>query len=301
MPAASRPLSGLDFCLAGAGRVGASLAHWAVAAGARPIAISYHTRQRAAEELAGDLAARAVPFDELTSGGCDLLLVAVPDPALVEVAERLARRPQALVALHTSGSRGAEALAPLAAAGSATGALHPLKAFPRPLPRIGEARGVFFALDGAAGAIALAERLVAAWDGVAGRVPGDRRDLYHLAASLCAGGTATLLATAARIAAVAQLPPAVVGGYLELARGALIAVAEEVAGGGDAAAAITGPVARGDEATVTRQLAALTEARPDLVPLVAIVGRQTLARRGEIATLSDAELRMVARLERMLG
>jgi predicted short-subunit dehydrogenase-like oxidoreductase (DUF2520 family) len=92
-----------------------------------------------------------------------------------------------------------------------------------------------------------------------------------------------------------------VGGYLELARGALEAAAEEVAAGGGAAAAITGPVARGDEATVLRQLAALEADLPELVPLVAALGRGTLDRVGEAGPLSAEQRRLAERLARVLG
>lgn len=282
------------------------MARWAAASGARPVAIAYHGAPDAAAALAADLGARAVPLAELASGEeSDLLLVAVPDPALPRVVALLAERRQAPVVLHTSGSRGADVLAPLAAGGGASassiGALHPLKAFPRPLPHPDAARGVFFALDGDPVAVAVAERLVAAWGGVAGRVPGDRRDLYHLAATLAAGGVTTLLATAEHVARAAGLPPEVVGGYLELARGALAAASEEAAAGGGVAAAITGPVARGDEETVARHLAALADLLPDLVPLVALLGRHTLERQRESAPPTAAQRRLAARLSRVLG
>ena len=268
-PALRQPLDGLRFGLAGAGRVGSSLAHWAVAAGARLEAVAVH---RAGAGLARALDARAVPFDRFESSGCDLLLVAVADPALDAAAAALARRPQAAVALHTAGSRGAGALAPLAAGGTAAGTLHPLKAFRRPLPDPAAARGTVFAVGGDPAAEALARRLIAAWDGVAVAVPDERRVLYHLAASLAAGGAVTLVAA----------------GYLELARGALAEVDPA-----DPAAAITGPVARGDAATVARQLEELAAADPELVPLAVELGRETLRRlaaagrpgtgRGEVA------------------
>ena len=300
-----RPLADLRFCLAGSGRVGSSLARWAAAGGARPVAIAYHSAPAAAVALAADLGARAVPLAELACGDeSDLLLVAVPDPALPEAVARLAGRPQAPVVLHTSGSRGADVLAPLAAGdttASSIGALHPLKAFPRPLPHPDAARGVFFAVDGDEAAVALAERLVAAWGGIAGRVPGDRRDLYHLAATLAAGGVTTLLATAEHVACAAGLPPEVVGGYLELARGAVAAASEEVVAGGSVAAAITGPVARGDDDTVARHLAALGELLPDLVPLVALLGHETLERQRASAPLTAAQRRLADRLARVLG
>ena len=161
------PLAGLRFSLAGAGKVGSSLARWAVAAGAELAAVA----GRRAGEAAWPGGPPCEDLRRLETAGQDLLLVAVRDSALPEVAAELARRPQARVALHTSGSLDAAVLDALRPAGSAVGSLHPLKAFPGPLPDPAEARGVFFAVDGDAAAQALALRLAAAWGGVAAEVP----------------------------------------------------------------------------------------------------------------------------------
>jgi predicted short-subunit dehydrogenase-like oxidoreductase (DUF2520 family) len=209
------------------------------------------------------------------SAGQDLLLIAVPDGVLVEVAEQLSERPQAAVALHTSGSRDAAVLSPLRAVGTAAGTLHPLKAFPRVLSAPAEASGVFFALDGEPAALALGRRLVAAWGGVAGEVPPAARPLYHFAATLAAGGVATLLATAADLARKAGLPPEVASGYLELARGTVAAAIASPAPGA-ALAAITGPVARGDLATVQSHFAALRATAPERLDLTRELARETL-------------------------
>lgn len=255
-------LYGLRFSVVGPGRVGKSVAGWAVAAGAELVAAAGR------DGVAG-----------FGSGGQDLLLIAVPDGVLAEVAERLATRAQAAVVLHTSGSRDAAVLAPLRAAGSAAGTLHPLKAFPRVLSAPEEASGVFFALDGEPAAQALARRLVAAWGGVAGEVPPAARPLYHFAATLAAGGVATLLATAADLARKAGLPPEVASGYLELARGtvaAAIASSPRAPGPAAALAAITGPVARGDLATVQSHFQALRAAAPERLELARELARETL-------------------------
>ena len=256
--AVDQPLSGLRFSLVGPGRVGLSLARWAEAAGARRIVTAGRE-----DETPG-------------TAGQDLLLIAVPDAALAEVAARLSRHPQAAVALHTSGSLDASVLAPLRAGGSAVGSLHPLKAFPRPLPDPAQARGVFFAVDGDPAARETAFRLAAAWGAVAGEVPAAARLLYHFAASLAAGGAVTLLAAAAEIAGRLGLPPEVGRGYLELCRGAVAAALEAVEAGAPIASAITGPAARGDHATVARQLAALKEVAPEKVPLAEALVEETL-------------------------
>jgi len=279
-------LEDLTFTLVGAGKVGTSLAGWLVAAGARATAVGLRAGPAPAGEtgrtLAGALGVPAVPVDALASGGDGLLLVAVADAALDEVIGALAARPQAAVALHTAGSRGAAALAPLRARGAAVGSFHPLKAFPRALADPAAARGTFFAVDGDPAAQRLGRRLAAAWGATAAEVPEERRTLYHFAATLAAGGVTTLVAAADELAVRLGLPPEAGRGYLELARGALAAV---VPAGGGPAAAITGPAARGDRATVERHLAALAEGAPELVPLAVLLGRESLrqiARRGPL-------------------
>jgi predicted short-subunit dehydrogenase-like oxidoreductase (DUF2520 family) len=302
------PLAGLRFCLLGPGKVGASLAHWLVAGGARLERVIARRRE-AAEALTAELGGEAVAMGDarpdLARGDAakaaagradsrradearpavDLLLIAVSDSALDEVVQGLAagsdRSLGARVALHTAGSRGAEALAPLAASPGerspvAIGALHPLKAFPRVLADVAEAAGILFALDGDPAALALGRRLTAAWRAKDALVPGSARPLYHFAASLAAGGVVTLLATANRIARLQGLSDEVAAGYLELALGALEATRQAPS----AAAAITGPLARGDFETVAAQLAALGTLDPPALPLCQALALETLRHRG---------------------
>lgn len=267
-------LSDLAVAVVGPGRVGRSLAGWLTSAGARITVLAGRNQ---------------VP--SLETADADLLLLAVPDPALEGVATLLAERPQAKVVLHVSGSRGAEVLAPLRAGEtvSAVGTLHPLKAFPRPLPDPMEAHGVFFAVDGDRPAVVLARRLAETFGGIAGEVPGELRPLYHFAATLAAGGVTTLLTLAAEQGERLGLPPgeetALARGYLALARGALAGAGralddeDEDAGEGDSAArrlagAITGPLARGDLDT---HVAGLARVEPDRIRQLAVrLGDETL-------------------------
>jgi predicted short-subunit dehydrogenase-like oxidoreductase (DUF2520 family) len=257
-----------------------SLAAWAVAAGARQVGV----------------AGRA-EVTNLGTAGQDLLLVAVPDGALPAVAETLARRPQAAVVLHTSGSQDASALAPLRAGGSAVGSFHPLKAFPRPLPEPEQARGVFFAMDGDPAARQLSGRLAAAWGAVAGEVPAESRLLYHFAASLAAGGVVTLLAVAEELAQRLGLPLPVTRGYLELCRGAVAAALATAEAGSPVATAITGPAARGDGDLLLRQLDALRQTAPGKLPLTLALARETLL---QAAPSSPGREELLREIERRL-
>lgn len=253
----------------------ASLAAWAVACGAEALAVGGRPGSESTRDLAGRLDGASVDLQRLGTGDQDLLLVAVSDPALPEVARTLARRRQAAVVLHTAGRFDASVLAPLTARGSAVGSLHPLKAFPRPLLDLEDAAGTVFGIDGAPEASALARRLATAWGGHAEEVPPATRLTYHFAATLAAGGVVTLLAAAADLAARSGLGRGVVDGYLELARGAL----EQAAAAEDPAAAVTGPVVRRDRTTVFDELDALEDVAPEMLPWVVHLARESLRQR----------------------
>jgi predicted short-subunit dehydrogenase-like oxidoreductase (DUF2520 family) len=292
----------------GLGRVGESLARWLIDGGARLVcAARGQPSQPPPSWLPGD--AQWARAEEVASQGQDLLLLAVPDDHLAGLVERLSARRQARVALHTSGSRGAEALAPLAGGGSAVGALHPLRAFPSPLPHWETARGAFWAIDGDPPARALAERLAHAWGGIPGLVEGRDRPLYHLAATLAAGGAVTLLASALDLVEELDLPEAVAVGFVELATGALEqATGAEgerrrgrAAGAPDrrgAAGAITGPVTRGEMGYLS-QLTALRERRPELYPLVVLLALEALRQRSLTCGLGARALELERELRRL--
>lgn len=266
----------MTFSLVGPGRVGRSLAGWLEASGARGI---FRVGKR-------DLAS-------LSTAGQDLLLIAVPDPVLQEVAAVLARRPQATVILHTSGSLDASALDPVRERGSSVGSLHPLKAFPRPLEELEQAKGVFFALDGDSPAQVFAQRLVTAWGGTSAEVAPDARALYHFAATLAAGGVVTLLAVGEDLARRLGLPEAVVHGYLELCRGAVARAFET----GSPVTALTGPAARGDLTTVARHLDSLRQLAPEKLPLAVLLARETLRQREREEPLTKEQQELLKFLE----
>ncbi len=295
MTAPPRPLAGLTFSLVGPGKVGGTLATRLAARGARCAAVAGRPSSRATADLAPRLQATAVELAALDSGGEELLLLALPEGALAAAAELLARRSQARVALHVSGALGASALAPLASAGVATGTFHPLRAFPRAeLDQGAEPLACFFALDGAPSAVELGRRLAAALGGTAEVVPESRRLLYHLAATLFAGGVATVVAAAREIVERGGLPAASAAGYADLARGALeAALAAE-----RPARAITGPAARGDREIVVAELRELARAAPEVAPLVVALARESLRQQARLGPLSASQASLDEALSR---
>ncbi|MCM2269231.1 MAG: DUF2520 domain-containing protein [Thermoanaerobaculia bacterium] len=294
MNAAELPLAGLEFALVGPGRVGTSLALWAVARGARCLSVAGSAGSGHAGELATRLGARVADAGELADTGARLVWIAVPDGRIGEVARRLAGRRRLGVALHVSGALGASVLAPLAASGCRTGSFHPSRAFATVEPSVEAAAGTFFALDGDAEARALGRRLALAFGGDSAVVAEAQRPLYHWAATLAAGGVVTLLATARAAGARLGLPAAALAGYGALARGAL----DAALAADDPATAITGPAARGEIETVEGHLTALARDAPDLLPLAIELARATLARCAAAGPLDAAQQRLADRLAR---
>ncbi|MEM7480816.1 MAG: DUF2520 domain-containing protein [Acidobacteriota bacterium] len=265
-----------SLALVGPGKVGRSLGAWFRATGGE---LRRLAGRRTPEVVAARFGAAATKLGRFASDDCDLLLIAVSDPALDAVVAALAERPQAPVVLHTAGNRGASALEPLRTFQPeiALGTLHPLKAFPEPLEDPAEGVGIFFALDGDRRAREAGRILAERWRATSGVIAGPDRILYHLAATLSAGGVVTLVAAACALARRLDLPQEVSRGYLELARGALEHAEDALP---EFEQAITGPVARGDEAAFERQLDELARRAPELQPLVLELAAETRRRLG---------------------
>lgn len=283
MPVASVSLNSLRFSVVGPGRVGSSLAHWLVARGATLCHVASRNRV-SAQELLLELGGHWTHLDQTKTAEEDLLLIAVSDPALPAVVSSLSRRGQAAVALHTSGRVSSEVLAPLRSRGSSVGSLHPLKAFSSITTNPSAAAGIVFGIDGDNDARSLASQISSSLLGIPVTIPAAARSHYHLAATTVAGGIITLLATAAELAQRAGLGEEVVAGYLSLAAGAI----EDAGSISPIAAAITGPIARGDLPGMLEQIDAVRTLDGDLADFLEALAYRT--RYHSRATADESEL-----------
>jgi predicted short-subunit dehydrogenase-like oxidoreductase (DUF2520 family) len=185
----------------------------------------------------------------------DAVLLCVPDAEIETAARGIV--PGRLVG-HCSGATRLDALAPHEAF-----SMHPLMTV--------TADGARFAGAGAAiagstlRAVALARRLALALGMLPVEVAEEDRAVYHAAASVACNFLITLEAAAERLAHAAGVDRAMLVPLVRATVDNWAQVGSE--------RALTGPVARGDEATVDVQRAAIHERAPDLVPLFdALVG-----------------------------
>ena len=177
----------------------------------------------------------------------DVVFLTVPDGSLPEAAAGL---PPGPIVLHCSGAAPVDVLRPHAPAGS----LHPLMTFPGPDVSIPDLRGVPAAVEGDARAVEVATELALDLGFSVIEVRGDRR-LYHAAAVMAGNLTSVLFADAARVLTECGVDPSrASSALLPLALQSLRNAAEHPD------RALTGPVARGDEATIGGHRAALEAA-----------------------------------------
>jgi predicted short-subunit dehydrogenase-like oxidoreductase (DUF2520 family) len=220
-------------------------------------------------------------------GEVDVILLAVRDDAIATAAAGLAGGVGSRhTVLHLSGMLDEAPLAPLRASGAALGCFHPLQAIARPEDAAALLRGALAALTGDDRAVAAGERLATSLGMRPVRLPGGAKPRYHAAAAMASNYLVVLAAAAERLMVDAGLTPADAHDGVAALMAGTLANARS-----DGAAALTGPIVRGDIATVRAHLAVLP---PELQDMYRALGRAALA----YAPLPDAAAR---ELQSLLG
>ncbi len=204
--------------------------------------------------VGGAFAARLAERQLLVEDRPDLVVLCVPDAAIAEVAKQV--EPGPWIA-HVSGATPLAALAP-----------HTRRCSVHPLQTFTTARG--------------AEQIDGAWAAVTGEtdqardagdwlartlglrpflLADDRRAIYHAGAVFASNYLVTIHRAATRALAAADVPPAALDALMR----------RTIENGFD----LTGPIARGDRATIEAHLAALAAELPDLVPLYRTLAEAT--------------------------
>jgi predicted short-subunit dehydrogenase-like oxidoreductase (DUF2520 family) len=189
-------------------------------------------------------------------GGCDAILLCVPDSEIAAAAATVAGAAEFVG--HTSGATPLSALEP---AGAQAFGLHPLQTVSR-----GSARfdGCGCATAGSTPeALELADRMARDLGMLPFEVQDDQRAAYHAAASIASNFLVTLQAEAEALADAAGIE----GFDARQMLAPLVRTTVENWAALGPKRALTGPVARGDHATVAAQRAAIAAHRPQLEPL----------------------------------
>jgi predicted short-subunit dehydrogenase-like oxidoreductase (DUF2520 family) len=273
--------------IVGPGRAGTVLAAACVRAGWRVVAVAgggEASRARFAASIAGS---RACDLAEL-GARADLVIIAVPDRAVAEVADALAVGGTVDThhrIVHVAGALGTEPLHRLGLAGARIAACHPAMTMPAGPPDPAPLVGAAWAVTVPAGADgAWAHAFVEALGGQPFDVAGSDRITYHAALAVGSNAVGAAVASARLMLAAAGIahPEAFLRPLVDAS------VANVLAHG---AAALTGPVMRGDVATVAGHLEALTRDAPALADAYRHLARAVLVHaRMTLAAETSAEL-----------
>lgn len=227
----------MNYSVVGKGRLGSAIAAALTAAGAT---------------VNGPLGRGAVPAPG------SVVLLCVPEPEIAAAGNLV---PSNCIVGHCSASFPLDALAP-----HERFVAHPLMPFTK---APADFAGAACAIDGnTPRAVNAARELATTLNMRAVSVPSEQRALYHAAASMAANFLVTLEDAATQLGAACGITRA------DLAPLVRASVENWVRLGGKDA--LSGPVSRGDQATVAKQRAAVAETIPALLPLWdALVDRTT--------------------------
>ncbi len=209
-----------------------------------------------ARRLARNLGARPATYAGAKLA-VDVVWLCVTDDAIAPSARVLSRAINwnRKVALHSSGALTSDQLAPLRRRGASVAALHPMMTFVRGASP--SMKGVSFAVEGDAAAVAVARRIARDLGGNAFPIQKRNKTLYHAFGSFSSPLMIATLAMAERVARAAGVPKASV-------RDAMLPITRRTFENfllGGTAAAFSGPINRGDVRTVARHLRALRKVR----------------------------------------
>ncbi len=186
----------------------------------------------------------------------DTVILTVRDDAITPLAASLAKAraiAERHVVLHLSGVQGQEALGPLVTTRAALGSFHPLQTIVEPELTPGRLKGAWAAVEGMPRAIEAGERIAQDLGMRPFRIATKSKAIYHAGAVFASNYLVVVEAVAQRLLrhaglsdadAWAALRPLVEGTFENLSRH-------------EPREALTGPLVRGDTATIMRHLESL--------------------------------------------
>ena len=189
-------------------------------------------------------------------GETDVVILTVRDDAITPLATSLANSraiSERHVVLHLSGVQGQEALGPLVTSRAALGSFHPLQTIVEPELAAARLKGAWAAVEGMPRAVEAGERIAKDLGMRPFRIATKSKAIYHAGAVFASNYLVVVEAIAQRLLrhaglsdadAWAALRPLVEGTFENLSRH-------------EPREALTGPVVRGDTATIVRHLESL--------------------------------------------
>jgi rfaE bifunctional protein nucleotidyltransferase chain/domain len=202
--------------------------------------------------------------------GADIIFITVPDDLISEVVSKMALvwkdKLKGRVVFHMSGLHTSDILEPLKKLGAETASFHPLQSIMHPESARKALKGSIFTAEGSPKALMTARRIADKLGGEILKIAKEDKVIYHTAAVVASNYITSLVAMAEDLMSEIGLKR---GHMLPLIKGTLDNIEKH------GRTALTGPIRRGDWATVQRHLNVLSEKYPDVTGLYLALGRYT--------------------------
>ena len=243
----------------------------------------------AAERFAGLVpGCRVLGNNQELADAVDMVFITTADDFIPKVSSELKWRPGQTV-VHCSGASTVQSLEAARRQGAGVGSIHPCQTFAGIEQAIANLPGSTFAIEAEEPVKATLTDMARALRGDIVYLTSEDKVLYHAAAAIACNYFTTIVKLAADLwRNFGKTPADAIRAYMPLLRGTLANI--ETAG---FPKCLTGPIARGDVATIRRHLAALEKSAPELLPLYKELGKFTVPigrDKGSLAADRAAEL-----------
>lgn len=272
MPPSNRKHS-TDITIIGAGTLATALAGSLHRHGFHIVEIVYHDASPSLERahaLAKNVKAKAVAIAEARFKG-KLVWICVPDDAISDVAHRIVTRAdwRHKTVVHSSGALASDTLWPLKQVGAEVASAHPLMTFVHlPAPNF---KDVPFAIEGDRKALTMIAAIVSTLGSKPFRIDKEFKTAYHVFGFFCSPALIALLAAAQHVGALAGFDEVRSRQLMEpIVRQTIDNCFRSTPQG-----AFSGPLRRGDVATIRKHLEALKH-EPNLLGLYRALSRIAL-------------------------
>jgi predicted short-subunit dehydrogenase-like oxidoreductase (DUF2520 family) len=221
----------------------------------------------------------------------DMVFITTADDFIARVSSGLKWR-QGQLAVHCSGASTVESLEAARRQGARVGSIHPCQSFAGIDQAIANLPGSTFAIEAEEPVKTTLTEMARALGGDVVYLSSEDKVLYHAAAAIACNYFTTIVKLAADLwRNFGKTPADGIKAYMPLLRGTLTNIATV-----GFPKCLTGPIARGDVATIDRHLAALKKYAPELVPLYQELGRFTIPIAQDKGTLTAVKAEELKKL-----
>jgi predicted short-subunit dehydrogenase-like oxidoreductase (DUF2520 family) len=211
----------------------------------------------------------------------DMVFITTADDVIAKVSSELKWR-NGQTAVHCSGASTVQSLERARQQGARVGSIHPCQTFAGIEQAIANLPGSTFAIEAEEPVKTTLTEMARALKGEIVYLTSEDKVLYHAAAAIACNYFTTIVKLATDLwRNFGKTPADGIKAYMPLLRGTLTNI--ETVG---FPKCLTGPIARGDFATIQRHLAALEKFAPEMLPLYKELGRFTVPIAQDKGTLS---------------